>query len=172
MRFAGKCYRAHDPRWSWKPLSGEGAAIHGGRFNPKGIPALYLALSIDGAVIEAAHGFGHRMEPLTICLYDVDCDDVVDLRTDSARRRASVTFAELNCAWALDVANGLEPASWAVATRLIATSVAGILVPSFARGAKPDAANLVLWRWGATLPHKVDVHDPSERLPKNMMSWD
>ncbi len=36
VRFQGLAYRAHDPRWSFKPLSGEGAAVHGGRFNPKG----------------------------------------------------------------------------------------------------------------------------------------
>jgi RES domain-containing protein len=31
--------------------------------------------------------------------------------------------------------------------------------------------NLVLWRWGPTLPHKVDVHDPDKRLPKDQSSW-
>jgi len=37
--FAGsRCYRAHDPRWSFKPLSGDGGAIRGARFNPKSMP--------------------------------------------------------------------------------------------------------------------------------------
>ena len=171
MRFTGECYRAHDPQWAWKALSGEGAAIHGGRFNPKGVPALYLALSLDGAVTEAAHGFAHRLEPLTICLYRVDCDDVIDLRTNGARRSAKVRLAEIDCAWALDVANGREPDSWKLTRRFMSDDAAGILVPSFARGAKSDAANLVLWKWGPSRPHKVDVYDPSSRLPKNMMSW-
>ena len=48
MRFQGDCYRAHNPMWSFSPLSGAGAAIHGGRFNSKGMPALYLSLSIEG----------------------------------------------------------------------------------------------------------------------------
>ena len=52
------------------------------------------------------------------------------------------------------------------------TGHAGILVPSFARGTKPDAFNIVLWKWGPDLPHKVAVHDPSGRLPKNQLSWD
>lgn len=52
LRFAGTCYRAHDPRGAFKPTSGEGAAIRGARFNPKGLPAHYLALSIMTAVKE------------------------------------------------------------------------------------------------------------------------
>ena len=74
--------------WSFSPLSGAGAAIHGGRFNPKGMPALYLSLSIDGAVTEAAQGFAGKLEPLTICLYEVDCDDIVDLSTAESREAA------------------------------------------------------------------------------------
>ncbi len=29
LRFTGTCYRAHDPRWAFKPASGDGAAIKG-----------------------------------------------------------------------------------------------------------------------------------------------
>ncbi|MGV3552391.1 RES family NAD+ phosphorylase [Rhizobium sp.] len=66
MIFSGFAYRAHDPKWAFDPLSGEGAAIHGGRFNPRGVEALYLATSLEGAVLEASHGFAYRFEPLTI----------------------------------------------------------------------------------------------------------
>jgi RES domain-containing protein len=31
-------------------------------------------------------------------------------------------------------------------------------------------ANLVLWRWVPALPHKVEVHDPKRRLPKDQSS--
>ncbi len=44
-------------------------------------------------------------------------------------------------------------------------------VPSFANGATPDDHNLVLWRWGSDLPHKVMVYDPTGKLPKNQMYW-
>ena len=83
MRFRGTCYRAHDPQWAFSPLSGEGARTHGGRFNPKGVPALYLALTLDGMFLEMAHGFAHRFDPLTVCSYDVDVQDVVDLGSGS-----------------------------------------------------------------------------------------
>lgn len=171
MRFQGTCYRAHDPKWAFSPLSGDGARTHGGRFNPKGVPALYLALTIDGMIAEMTHGFAHRLDPLTICSYQVDVDDVADLRDDDGRKANNVVLADIACAWAADVANGRYPASWRIADRLIALGRAGVLVPSFARGAKSDMTNLVLWKWGPTLPHHVEVYDPSGRLPKDQTSW-
>jgi len=171
VRFRGTCYRAHDPKWAFSPLSGDGARTHGGRFNSKGVPALYLALTLDGMFLEMAHGFAHRFDPMTVCSYDVDMDHVVDLRADAGRKANDVTVAQLRCPWFDDLANKRRPASWNVAERLIAEGAAGILVPSFARGASPAMSNLVLWKWGPTLPHRVEVHDPSGRLPKNQTSW-
>jgi RES domain-containing protein len=136
------------------------------------MPALYIALTIEGMLLEMGHGFAHRFDPLTICSYDVDVDDLVDLRTEADRAAAAVGLDEMSCAWALDVAAGRRPASWALAERLIAAGATGILTPSFATGARADMANLVLWRWGANPPHKLEVHDPSGRLPKNRLSWD
>jgi RES domain-containing protein len=120
---------------------------------------------------EMGHGFGHRFDPLTICSYNVDVDDIVDLRTDSGRAAEAIDLASMACPWALDLATGKIPASWEIAKSLIAKGAAGILTPSFATGARPDMANLILWRWGPDLPHKVEVHDPSGRLPKDQLSW-
>ena len=44
MRFRGIVYRAHDPRWSWPPVSGEGSRIYGGRFNR--IAAGYVGMRV------------------------------------------------------------------------------------------------------------------------------
>ena len=171
MRLEAVFYRGHDPRWSFSPLSGAGARTHGGQFNPTGVDALYLASTIEGAVVEQTHGFVNRLEPLTIVSYDVDVDDIVDLTTHRGRRKANVELADMACAWQLDRANGREPASWRIANRLRGTN-AGILVPSFANGARGDMHNLVLWKWGPNLPYLVLAHDPSGRLPKNQLSWD
>lgn len=171
MRWQGICYRAHDPRWAWAPLSGEGAAAKGGRFNPIGVPALYLALTLEGMFLEMGHRFAHRFDPLTICSYAVNVEDLVDLRKDTDRAAAGIDFSDISCAWAYDLSNGKRPASWRVAEKLIKAGASGILVPSFAIGAKADMANLVLWKWGSELPHKVEVHDPDKRLPKDQRSW-
>jgi len=170
LRLQAVCYRGHDPKWSYSPLSGDGAKEKGGRFNPIGVAALYLTSTIEGVFIEMAHGLAHRLEPLTIVNYDVDVADIVDLTTSDGRKNANVELADMKCPWRLDLANGLEPASWRVANRLRQTA-AGILVPSFANGAREDMYNLVLWKWGPDQPYRVTAYDPSGRLPKNQLSW-
>jgi RES domain-containing protein len=80
-------------------MSGDGAAIHGARFNPNGIPTLYLALGIMTAVKEANQGFAHRIDPCVLCSYDVDCKDIVDLRTPADRAAAEVEYDDMACAW-------------------------------------------------------------------------
>jgi RES domain-containing protein len=172
LRFRATCYRAHDPKWSFNPLSGEGAAIHGGRFNPQGMPALYLALSIDTAIKEANRGFAFKINPCVLCCYEVDCDDVADLCADAGRSDHGVGLAELSGAWLSDVVDGKDPPSWRMARRLVSAGCAGILVPGFAPGATSVDQNLVLWNWASSPPHQVSVFDPSGRLPRNQLSWD
>lgn len=171
MRFTGTCWRAHDPRWSFKPISGDGAAVRGARFNPKGVPALYLSLDPMTVLKEMGHGFSYRLEPLVLCSYDVDCEDIVDLRTPEGRDEAKTTLADMGCAWMSATTSGRRPASWDIHKALTAKGAAGILAPSFAHRATDRDVNLVLWRWGADAPHKVEVFDPSGRLPKDQLSW-
>jgi len=172
LRLQATCYRAHHPKWSFKPLSGDGAAVHGGRFNPEGIPALYLALSLETAIREANREFAFKIDPCLLCCYDVDCADIVDLRPDAGRKEHGVTLADLSCGWDTDVLERREPASWQLARRLIARGIAGILVPSFAPGASGSDENLVLWDWSERPPHQVRLFDPSGRLPRDQRSWE
>jgi RES domain-containing protein len=67
IAFEGILYRALNPVWAHRPLSGEGAALHGGRFNPKGLPALYLSLDPLTAIREA-NQVGH-LQPTTLVAY-------------------------------------------------------------------------------------------------------
>jgi RES domain-containing protein len=121
--------------------------------------------------VEMGHGLAHRFDPLTVCAYEVDVEDIADLRREAGRRLNGVRLTDLSCPWADDVANKRQPASWRLAERLIAAGTAGVLVPSFASGAASTMSNLVLWKWGPTLPHRVEVYDPSGRLPKDQTSW-
>jgi RES domain-containing protein len=171
LRIQATCYRAHHPKWSFKPLSGDGAAVHGGRFNPKGTPALYLALTAETAIKEASRAFAFKINPYLLCCYDVDCADVAELRTEAGRTEHGVAPADLSCAWEVDVLEGKDPASWRLARRLVARGMAGILVPSFTPGATAQDQNLVLWEWSGGPPHQVTVFDPSGRLPRNQLSW-
>lgn len=171
MRFAGRCYRAHDPQWSFSPLSGEGAAIRGGRFNRKGQPALYLSLDVITCVGEITQGFTSRLHPLTMCEYEVDCDDIADLREPAGRDAHGVSWSDLECAWLDFQLHGKEAPSWLAMDRLRAAGHVGILVQSFAPGATAANVNLILWKWGPALPHMVEIFDPSGRLPKDQLSW-
>lgn len=171
MRFAGRCYRGHDPKWSFTPLSGDGAAKTGGRFNRRGQPTLYLACDITTAVNECMQGLTQRLQPLTICEYDVDCDPVADLGDAAASLALGVEPADLACPWLSLMRAGRQPPSWQVAERLRQQGFAGMIVPSFAPGARTDARNLVLWRWGPELPNRVTVFDPAGRLPRDQSSW-
>jgi len=165
------CYRAHDPKWAFTPTSGAGAAIHGGRFNPKGVEALYVALTLEGAFLEINQGFALKFAPCTMCSYDVDCDNLADLRTESGRQVHSVDFNDMACAWFSLAAAGTVPPSCQVAQRLMEEGFAGMLVPSFAVGARSDWANLVLWHWSDRLPHRITVYDPDQQLPADQRSW-
>ncbi|MGI4798011.1 MAG: RES family NAD+ phosphorylase [Janthinobacterium lividum] len=171
MRLTRIVYRAHNPRWSFAPDSGEGAAITGGRFNRTGLPALYTAVRFETAWLEAQQAFPFKAQPMTLCAYDVDCDDVLDL-TDPATRTAHRTGpADLACAWKDLSTCGQTPPSWALADRLIAGGCAGIIVPSFASGATTIDANVVFWNWGPGSPHQVRVINDFGRLPQTTASW-
>ncbi len=171
MRFVGRCYRGHDPMWSFSPLSGQGAAKTGGRFNRRGEPTLYLSLSIMTAVNECTQGFGRRLHPLTMCEYDIDCTPVADLRTEADRAATGVALADLACGWLTCLRAGRDAPSWAVVDALKAGGHAGMLVPSFAPGAGAGDDNLILWRWGPDLPTRATVFDPGGRLPRDQRSW-
>lgn len=171
MRLTAAVYRALHPRWAFEPLSGKGAALFGGRFNPKGTEALYTSLRLETAWLEAQQGFAFKAQPMTVCGYETDCEDIADLTDPSERARLGVHAAELSCAWEDLAARRLMPPSWAVASRLMAGGVAGILVPSFAPGATAHDVNAVFWRWSDAPPHIVRVIDHHGRLPKDDRSW-
>jgi RES domain-containing protein len=152
-------------------LSGAGAALKGRRFNWPGLHTLYLSLRHTTVFREVSGGFAHRLTPYVLCSYDIDCDDIADLRTDAGRSAAGIALSDMACAWGDALSAGREPESWGIVRRLLADGCAGMLVPSFANGATDDDENLVLWRWGPDLPHRVAVYDPTGKLPKNQLSW-
>ena len=172
MRFVGQAYRAHDPKWSFLPISGAGAERRGGRFNPFGIPALYLSLTPISALLEASQGFSAKFHPYVLCSYAVDCDDIVDLSDIATQKAEDISGDDLASPWLSMLEVGEEPPQWKVCRGLLQRGVAGIITASYAPGAQGLDRNLVLWRWGPDLPHKIEVFDPSGRLPKNQLSWD
>ncbi len=165
-------YRAHHPRWSFSPLSGEGARLHGGRFNPKGVDALYTSLRLEAAWLEAQQAFPFKAaQPMLIVAYETSISDIVDLTEDAERRRFGIALGDLTCAWEDLASRGIDPPSWAIARRLMAAGVAGIIAPSFAAGAGPLDRNAIFWRWNDIATRTVKPIDDHGRLPKDDSSW-
>ena len=164
MRLRALVYRAHNPQWSWTPISGKGARRHGGRFNRRGVPALYTSLDPLAAIREA-QPLGRPMQPLTLCAYELDAEPVFDALDEERRRDRGVSDADLVCAaWEADMLAGRIPASQALADRLIAAGFIGMRVRSFAVGAGAGDINLVMWRWAAKPPARVALIDDEDRL--------
>lgn len=152
-------------------MSGDGAKKTGGRFNPPGLAALYTSLDVGTVFKETTQGQSRKFDPLTVCSYDVDCDNVADLASEGGRSKHEIILSDLGCPWMLLAGEGKLVPSWIVARRLMSEGFAGILVPSFAPGATGSDVNLVLWTWDDALPHKITPYDPYERLPKDDSSW-
>ena len=164
MRFRGAVYRAHNPQWAWTPLSGEGARRYGGRFNRRGVPALYCSLSPVTAIREA-QPIGRPMQPLTLCAYEVDAEPVFDAEDRTTLQRARADPSDLACpAWEADMLGGAVPASHRLAVQLTAAGYVGMRVRSFAVGADRRDLNLVMWRWGEDRPTRVVLIDEEDRL--------
>ena len=165
MRFRGIVYRAHDPRWSWPPVSGEGSRLYGGRFNRIGVPAFYTSLSPLTAIREAG-SLRRPMQPNLLCAYEIDAEPIFDALDSRRCREQAVTDDALRCPnWEWDMHCGATPRSHLLADRLIAAGYVGMRVPSFAPGAGSDDVNLVLWRWSDRRPSRVALIDDEGRLP-------
>ena len=163
MRYRGLVYRALNPVWAREPLSGEGARRHGGRFNPKGVPALYAALSIMSAIREA-NQIG-ALQPTTLVAYRCDLDPVFDGTDANALQDYRFSLAELAADdWRIRMREDGKAPTQLLAERLIADGHVGMHVRSFARGATRADFNLVLWKWGKTPPAQLIPIDDEGRL--------
>jgi RES domain-containing protein len=148
-------------------LTGEGAARHGGRHNPPGLPALYLSEDLLTAIAEYEQELGIR--PGTFCAYELEVAGIVDLMADAIRKRLGLTLDDLLGPWKeIVLVRGQQPLTWALAQRLLAEGCAGVRAPSAMFGA---GINIVLWRWNDAPNRRVVAHDPLGDLPADQSAW-
>lgn len=163
MRYEGKLYRALNPIYAREPFSGRGAELYGGRFNPKGMPALYTSLSVLTALREA-NQVGN-LQPTTLVSYDAAFERVFDSRDQDALQAEGMDSAAIaDATWRDQMKASGEARTQGFARRLIATGYHGLLVRSFAPGATRDDLNLVLWKWGENAPVRLTLIDDENRL--------
>lgn len=99
--YVGEGFRQMASEWD-DPLSGEGARIHGGRFNPpNSFPVLYLCLTRACAVAELRNR-GQQLAigvegllPRTLYRYEVSLDQVLDLTSERTRDHVGISMLQI-----------------------------------------------------------------------------
>ncbi len=151
---SGRFWRILSPRWSHLPLSGEGAARAGGRWNRPGDVALYMSETIETAFAEYQQELGVR--PGTFVAYQVSNARIADLTAGRETRMEDMVGPWKEAAFV----ERRDPVTWRVADTLRPV-VDGLRVPS-ARYA--GGVNLLLWRWNESGGPTVVVLDPNREL--------
>lgn len=165
MHYRGKLYRALNPIYAREPLSGRGAELYGGRFNPKGMPALYTSLTIITALKEA-NQVGN-LQPTTLVSYDADIENVFDCRDNTALQAQGMDAVALaDPTWRDQMKVSGEARTQTFARQLAADGCCGLLVKSFAPAATDDDLNLVLWTWSSAAPGRLILIDDEHRLSR------
>jgi RES domain-containing protein len=165
LRYDGHLYRALNPVHAREPLSGRGAELYGGRFNPKGVPALYTSLTVMTALREAFQV--GNLQPTTLVCYQAVIDDIFDSRDEAPLAAEGMDAATLaDTAWRDEMRAKGEARTQAFARRLLAAGYNGLLVRSFAAGASAADLNLVLWKWGDEATSRLVLIDDEKRLSR------
>ncbi|MER8387682.1 RES domain-containing protein [Mesorhizobium sp. M0166] len=165
MLYRGALYRALNPNYAREPLSGRGAELYGGRFNPNGVAALYSSLSVVTALREA-NQVG-SLQPTTLVAYDAHIEDIFDSRDEDALKAEGMNPAVLSdTTWREQMNVSGEAMTQTFARRLMANGFNALLVKSFAPGATDNDLNLVLWRWSDRAPSRLTLIDDENRLSR------
>jgi RES domain-containing protein len=156
-RIKQRLWRMLSPRWQHAPLSGDGAARAGGRWNAPGVPALYLSDSHATAIAEYMQALVH---PGTLAPYDVISNAILNLADPTIRASLGITDPSLTLDWRRirDIDKGI-PESWDIAAAAAAAGFDGLSFPS----TQAHGVNLVLWRWGGE-GAKIVLVDPAGSL--------
>lgn len=157
-------FRAHNPRWSFQPLSGTGAARAGGRFNRPGTPALYLSMEEATCAAEYRQD-NYLTEPYLLVAYISSLPDLVDLRL--VDDDWDPLWHDWNCDWRQMFVDGTEPPSWYLGETVLEAGIVGLIFPSLARS---GGLNIVLFT-DRLQPEWLAPHDPNGLLPQDQSSW-
>ena len=159
-------WRALVPRWSWMPLSGEGASRFGGRWNPPGEPTIYAAREMSTAWAEYNQGFVQH--PALIVRLELEGARLADLTDADVLQELRVPAHVHEVEWRAELDAAREPETHRQRRRLLRQRFHGVIYPSFM---SPGGTCVALWRWNGPDWPVLRVVDPDGRLPKSAASW-
>jgi RES domain-containing protein len=159
-------WRACVPKWSYNPLSGEGAALSGVRWNAIGQKCIYAALELSTSWAEYNQGFVQH--PAIIALLILKNAKLVNLLDSTTLKSLNISNEIHNTQWRNDLDCGQTPATHILAASLIDEGFDGVIYPSFM---SQGGACIALWRWNGEHEPSLEVVDPDHRLPKQPSSW-
>lgn len=159
-------WRAFVPRWAYLPLSGEGAARFGGRWNPAGEPTIYAARELSTAWAEYNQGFVQH--PALIARLELADARLADLTDEAVLERLDTDESIHRGEWRAALDAGETPQTYLLRRRLMKEGFHGVVYPSFM---SPGGTCVALWRWNGKSAPTLRVVDPEGRLPKTPASW-
>ncbi|MCI0335473.1 MAG: RES family NAD+ phosphorylase [Planctomycetes bacterium] len=143
-------------------FSGDGAAVRGGRWNPRGIKAVYASQSVITAVREAYQellrfGFSaSAVRPRAFCGAEVSLQSVLDLTDKNICRAIGFTVAELvDEDWLAIQQESDESWTQAIGRGAYEAGFEGLLAPS-ARD-RPGGINLVVFPKNLRPGSRIDI---------------
>lgn len=157
-------FRAHNPRWSFQPLSGAGAARAGGRFNRPGTPALYMSLEEATSAAEYRQD-NDLTEPYLLVAYIANLPELIDLRL--LDDTWDPLWNDWTCDWRQMFVDGMEPPSWNLGDAILDAGEIGLIFPSVAQ---VGGFNIVLFT-DRLQADWLQPHDPNGLLPRDPSSW-
>lgn len=161
-------YRSAPPKYanSNQLINGGGAKQTGGRWNQKGVAALYCAFTPEAAMAETlayARYMGwpvRRGFPRVFVALRVKLSNVLDLTDGSIRRRLGVSAERMiSTDWRKDLAKGRIPLTHLIGRATFDAGFEGLLVASVSG---EDGPNIVIYPANLTITSTVKILDGSE----------